>query len=419
MSVAVSDQPCRITTLPKELLDEVLEHVAGFGDYYAVSTFHAWTRTCRPFVASGRRALFREPFRHSELSRDQERAQQLLTTLQESSYLAKLVRNLESLAHATLSHGSADPFGGNRHDKMLSLSNLAVKVGIFVRSPEHAKALGQALASHDQMRCLTFAFRPGVVEYRAVKYFLRSLPEQQRQLLFLSITLALPFRHTSPPKPLPFTAKQLELNALTLGGERMADWLPSNLSRLRTLAMSSTKRHSEPRIAPLFSRLAGNHLTSFTYRGRESSARLNDVDDYEREVQGTAFPLTAFSSFPRLRFLALRSGRLMSLDKLCLLATSSPSLRTLDLGDTFWTFTEDDFLLDEDKPEHTLSSGESALLDVLSTMRRLRIVHLGNLPIDEDIRPSLELEYVCRDRGIEVDWVGCYQGSESESSEEE
>ncbi|GAA5839597.1 hypothetical protein JCM3766R1_000912 [Sporobolomyces carnicolor] len=121
----------------------------------------------------------------------------------------------------------------------------------------------------------------------------------------------------------------------------------------------------------------------------------------------SALPIDAFSRLTSLSHLALQ-GYTISLELLKCLASSSPSVSSLDFMESIWIPSPSS----RDVPRRSSDSLSGIvepddLLDQLLEFKQLTRVHLGTLPTTTRQTYSVIEEELGEKRGIEVDWTVC------------
>ncbi|BGP18842.1 hypothetical protein JCM10213v2_006922 [Rhodosporidiobolus nylandii] len=162
-----------------------------------------------------------------------------------------------------------------------------------------------------------------------------------------------------------------------------------------------------------FARQSGSFITnlSIDVSPSFSESRWESAREFYEADAGPELPPTFFSAFPRLTHLTCRSQGHMSLEKLKLLAQSSPNLRVIDLRNSCWN--RESFLFSNP----SLPSSSSAPLVenleafqrevvsfVLRSLPELTLLDIGFFPLDVDAsgsKPTLSLELECKKVGVD------------------
>ncbi|GAA6033372.1 hypothetical protein JCM8097_006718 [Rhodosporidiobolus ruineniae] len=360
-----------VVSFPKELLDQICEEVAS-GGKDATSTLRSWILTCRRFVSSGERVLYRTPFRSSAQRSSAHSVFTLLRTLETRPDLAAHVQDLEQLSLAIKTR--VDKLGQDKAKgrKVLVWQHIIVqlcpqvtKLGICVTKVE-LKPLGIALAAATDLEKLVVRFPEWPIHSQG-GLIIRLIDE---------VDIHMGGKRFSPPF-LHFVLSREDWQEWTLllmgrfgasldttflrvdAGDNgvlcALEFFPGGIDKIRQLCLTS-KQDDTDDLPELFEELGGERLLtlrSFTYR------RLQLAPG-----ELTAFPLGAFSAFPSIQKLSLRDGVDMSIDKLELLVNSSPLLVRLNLQGTVWD----------------PSTSPSTVLSLLDRLPNLKYARLGQKP---------------------------------------
>jgi hypothetical protein len=131
------------------------------------------------------------------------------------------------------------------------------------------------------------------------------------------------------------------------------------------------------------------------------------------EVPTINYPLALFGLFPSLEELTLSHGGEMTVEKLELLADTSPNLKVLQLPDTYWT---------PDQSLHEGDSGELCPFDVqlmatLDRLNSLEVANLGLLP-SHSKSPGKAFRRWAKKRKLKVIVNWCYDENDPDTREE-
>ncbi|BGP18871.1 hypothetical protein JCM10213_003525 [Rhodosporidiobolus nylandii] len=412
---ALSEQTRSLTVLSlgEEVFDEMLQHVDEFDGGVNRKTMCAWTTTCRTFLPSGQRALYRKPVAGGFLYSVQS-AIRLLRTLKSSQKLAGLVRDLSSLGMAMAvlaletSGGRSSTFNAAAwQDEVIKLAGKAKSIAMRLTSIEHAAKLGKFVALNPDVEELSFSFAGRVGEHKALRLFFEQFPKPSKVFQSVHFKLESAAGADDTVEKIPFETEWLLLDAAGLPAKGFVKYLPPSLASLTNFTLVAHQSFSAAQIVLLFERLRGNKLTTFTFSGFSAEPTLEDASEYAAQADGTVYPTLCFSTFPHAHTLNLEYGKGMSLDKLALLAVNSPNLVQLNLRGTFWLFSQK--MLEASDPS-SLSLAEEMLLPILSCLPALKRLRLRYLPVNVFEQPKLSLEAVCEEKGIELDWEGCRSG---------
>lgn len=210
-----------------------------------------------------------------------------------------------------------------------------------------------------------------------------------------------------------------------------------NFSCLRTLLGPSSQLHQleimviwRTRLLEndesAFAELKGNHLTSIRiFKSFDVSGATLANYLYPNVAWRPTYPNRLFRCFPHLRQLSLRMSYGMSLEKLCLLAATSPDVERIDLESCIWIIPfqeqvnyreedddDDDDEEDGDERVYDFAQFEEDLIGVFDRWTALEYAHLGLMPHarteDESAAssdaPFPTLAQWARSRRIKVEW---------------
>ncbi|GAA5983707.1 hypothetical protein JCM10908_000387 [Rhodotorula pacifica] len=104
---------------------------------------------------------------------------------------------------------------------------------------------------------------------------------------------------------------------------------------------------------------------------------LRHINTYTRDLNDLVYPKVLFELFPCARKICLREGHDMTLERLELLADSSPFLEYIDMRGTYWSIARADLTVG---PGRSLSPFERRLVLILERLENLKQIHLGVWP---------------------------------------
>ncbi|GAA6033335.1 hypothetical protein JCM8097_006698 [Rhodosporidiobolus ruineniae] len=312
-------------SFPEEILEQICEEVASFEED-STSTLSAWVCTCRTFVSSGERVLYRSPFRSFS-------------------------------SHFYLSHTAfSAPY------KPGLTSPLSLGIHRYDQHRQDAPDLGR-LVSHKVKNLLLQSSI--TYDWQATAAFLDFLSQYEARrgqpAVFAAIRLSVKVTATEDNYRKPYEASRVRVDVGYGKALYAVGFLPVKLSCLNSLSITMDAP-TEPVDVDQFFRflreVEGLRLTSFAY-----------VTDFNYDREGVVFPDFAFSLFPHARRLTLTSGVDMNMDALETLVRCSPDLEHLNLDCTIWSLPSS---ASPDSP-----SLQTQVLDTLARLPRLRRANLG------------------------------------------
>ncbi|GAA6033389.1 hypothetical protein JCM8097_006727 [Rhodosporidiobolus ruineniae] len=380
----------RNLTLPEEVLEHICDQI-DCGDRASLSDFRSWMLTCRAFVSSGERALYRTPFR-LQIQRISSRPNAFLCTLKDRPELAQHVKNLGCLGDVTAAmlRVKTDTFDALEwQNSVLHFALRVQTVGVCIGDVQAARELGKAFAPAAEAVTLFVRFLRSTDKLAPrIRAFLEASGSHTDQpRVFERVAFVL------PPEPeqvddadegsLPiFEASSLHLDLGAWSLPSLVHLLPGVGIRLVTLTLTFLSPLPEPVVVDALLALIHDcapYLRVFAC-----------VQYFPSRAPGPVFPSSFFEALPALVGFHLPGGRDMTVDKLDLLIRTSPSLEVLDLSRTSWH-------------PSTTSRAVLALLDRLPSLRSAR---LGKKPAqDEDEDGEKLMEEASKKRGIVLEWA--------------
>ncbi|GAA5996946.1 uncharacterized protein JCM10292_006104 [Rhodotorula paludigena] len=393
-----------------------------------LQTLRSWILTCRSFVASGRRALYRSPSKQTGLYLSRDKAYNLLQTLKQHPNLQGSVRELTHLASSvsTFVRSPCGPYSSAIHrsiapfewqSEMLRLCTQVTRATVALTDTDQALEVARLLMAGRAVQNIMCRFVEPKVnnEHAIVRALARGLGGTTMQRLD-SISLQLTKHVHATTKRPHYVTRKLSVDVSAACLLSVVAYLPKGIAGLRSLEIRLGRNMHGLDFTPLMKALSTNYITHFDMRSTLAvvSGYDGSPEDYADAVQGPALPLAFFGTFKHLRKLELRSCSAMDVARLSLLADSSGATLThLDLRQTFWG---DLTARDLDSAEgHPRPSGfEERVMQVLDRMPRLKYVALGVWPfvVDSDCRCGLRKWAAAR--GLKLEVEGCYPEEEEE-----
>lgn len=401
--------------------------------------------TCKRLLPAATRALYFPPEfsfnSYPECRTDKHRKQWVYRaslfrqTLLDKPELTAMIRNLTNLpmlvvALPTTRENSSTASATYRslvQDKyqrqVLRLATAAKSVGVVLTDVEHAPRVGAVLATR-QLSHLRVAYRSNVeAPIAAFAAFLKGLRSNSdgNTPRFPALQICTPFNgYSGRPRPHIDRARKLKYEVIDL--EIAVEWvdiaraayvLPRHVAKLEKLRYHLP---FEPEADPdLGFEFDGFYFdaTKLEWRVKHNAIKAFAIEcdaKYEQEVpfeyywepeqykvMTIKYLLALFRLFPSLEELVLSHGGEMTIEKLELLADTSPNLKILRLPDTFW---EGDLDLVEHEPGQ-LCPFEAQLSATLERFDSLEFVELGVLP-SECESPGKAFRHWEKQRKLEV-----------------
>ncbi|GAA6054900.1 hypothetical protein JCM3770_004275 [Rhodotorula araucariae] len=438
-----------ICDLPEEVLDLIADLCSGFNNWLGMQTLTSWTLVCRRFVASGQRAMCRNPIAAPLLAVSKPKAFAFLQTIRSHPHLGAAVRDLSFLAHGVerFLRRPADQFSSaidsaiepwSWQSTMLELCSQATSANVLLRDVPHAQAVGKLLVAGRRVQVLALRFAPEYArqEHSAVRALARALGGTGApRMEHITITTSGHVHQSAPRvgehttvtargstvKRPHYNTRKLTLNVQTTCLHTAAAYIPRSLQQLRSLEIFlGYMNRSKGSLDDVIDVLHDNYLTSFSLPAHSEVSPLEGSKDaYSDMITGLQLPLALFSTFRHLRKLELRGCRGMNLARLAALADSSGATLThLDLASTFWDLEPAD--LATDHAANAPSAFEADLIRVLDRFPRLRLFVAGLWPYadgDETEEPPdcrCTIRAYAETRGLRLVLEGCFDEPDDE-----
>lgn len=376
--------------------------------------------TCKRLVPAATRALYFSPQvstsvhpDRAALERSRYRAWLFRQSLLDKPELAAMIRNLTNLPKllvalpttreiSSTASAIAESVARKEYQRqVLQLATAATSVGVLLTDPEDASKVGTILAtrrlSHVRIAYLSSMIAPipafaaflkglhsdgagGAPEFSALEICMSVDEESSRVMSFINQARDLNREVTDlnyEVTDLGFRIERHDINEAAL-------FLPSDVTKLARLRYEILLklRSFEFVATTLEQRVQHNVITEFAINNSgqewdEDMGRDQYSDPDEHDFSTIQYPLALFRLFPSLEQLVLSHGVNMMIEKLELLATSSPSLKVLRLPFTLWDVDAADLV----EIEHGgLCLFETQLLATLDRLVCLERVELGVLP---------------------------------------
>ncbi|BGP18870.1 hypothetical protein JCM10213_003524 [Rhodosporidiobolus nylandii] len=408
--------------LPEEVLDMIFEQAAQSPSYF-VDTMLSLCLTCRAFLNSARRVLYRDPWEACPLlGNDRARAFWFLRTRQAHPYLAVYVRNMQRLGLATATlHDIKVDFSASAasqvldpwawQEELLRLCTNTITLSLALHGGPGSKRLAAPVAKLAVPPKLHFVFPASATAstaLNALHTFVDRLSEHAYTLppnLRLICAASPEGDFTVAARP-SYRPEQLSIVTSGVSPRALLGFLPQDLSCLRALTVCLADRDSTAQdVEAFFAGLEGNRLRFLSFVGGGENSVGTSAAEYPSLGSGASLPVAAFKNFPAVTSYNNRQSCGMTVDKLRLLGEASPQLVIVRLEGVCWS----DLRADEFIPPESggLSAGERKIWSALQGFEKLYFVNLGILPLDEHARPTLELVAKAAATGIKVSWQGC------------
>ena len=400
--------------------------------------------TCKRLVPAATRALYFSPQipvclpprpatlgSPATLERIRYRAWLFRQSLLDKPELAAMIRNLTNLPTlvaalppsrniARTASAIAHSVGQNEYQRqVLQLATAATSVGVVLTDPKDAFDVGAVLAtrrlSHLRVAYLSSMHAP-ISAFAALIEGLRSggdggVPEFSALQVCMSVDQKYGrYRsYIARARDLNYKVTDLELNIENEDIDEAALFLPSDVTKLARLRykLLFDLESFDFATTTLEQRVKHNVVTEFTI----ISGKLWHYDVYQDQYSDPdrdnfatiLYPLALFRLFPGLEQLLLSHGTAITIEKLELLAATSPSLKVLRLPLTFWDVDAADLV---ELECGGLCLFETRLLATLDRLVSLEWVDLGILPFSTN-RPAKAFRRWATGRGIRLTASWC------------
>ncbi|GAA5959146.1 hypothetical protein JCM8115_005653 [Rhodotorula mucilaginosa] len=472
LSSATCSKPL-LLELPEEVLEHILFGVSGAEEGFLGDHSTAWERrkelesaravmlTCKRLVPAATRALYFSPdfytnFHDAHRSskcyeRSLHRASLFLQNLFDKPELAAMIRNLTDLpmlaaALPTAREISSTASATDRslaqdvyQCQVLQLATAATSVGVLLTDPENASKVGAVLATR-RLSHLRVAYeckmRAPISTFAAFLEAMRSNGDGNAPV-FPALQICMSFdgfserprRHIDRARVLNYEVIDLDISIEWIDIDQAAYFLPSDIAKLARLRYHLPfELEREPDLdydldgfnfdaARLEQRVKHNAIKAFAIESDITYEQEVPFDYYwepwQYEVPTIDYPLALFGLFPSLEELTLSHGGKMTVEKLELLADTSPNLKVLRLPLTYWT------------PEQDLHKGDSGetcpfemqLMATLDRLDSLKVANLGLLP-SHSKSPGKAFRRWAKKRKLKVVINWCYDEDALSTGEE-
>ncbi|GAA5872481.1 hypothetical protein JCM8547_006927 [Rhodosporidiobolus lusitaniae] len=376
--------------MPREVVDQIYEELWLEKTHSAYEVLSRLCLASRAALSSAQRQFYRAPFRSRHLSKSRPRLACLFRTLIACVNLRRFVRQLNGLSSAVsrfpdLSDPDAVVISIEQRswqDALLELCSRLEQVSVYLSEPVETKHIAMILEAKEKLTSVGVAFSP--------------TSEHGSHSLFSTWATAYK-RLTS----LPHSHLRIKLPECTHGGAYHATHPFYKIILILTTSYGASTSSSV--LTP--------HCRTLPC--------LYDRDDYEYyqhdEEEDRTFPLAGFSHLPNLETFRLTFTSSMTLEKLSLLANSSPALSFIDLSGSIWTTPRGDFLLRSSSSPGTAPAApvETQLTDILNRLPALKRVNFGVFPFEPGRRELPALRWYCEECGVRSKWAGVEPAEEA------